>query len=93
MVEEKNPSRQVKRAQHPRSVEGPRQQGGVRLGEFLSPPQQTHGDKETSVGKKGTSEFRHRDRMRRGGDDCRGKDADRDRGGPRYPAFSANVKT
>jgi hypothetical protein len=45
-----------KRVQYPRSVEGPRQQGEVRLGEFLSPPEQAHGDKE--IGKKRTPEFR-----------------------------------
>jgi hypothetical protein len=52
IVGEKNPSRQVKRVQRPRSVEGPRQQGEIRLGEFLSPPEQTHDDKEISIGKK-----------------------------------------
>jgi hypothetical protein len=56
MVGEKDPSGQVKRAQCPRSVEGSRQQGQVRLGEFLSPPEQAHGDKQT--GKKRTPEFR-----------------------------------
>jgi len=44
--------------QCPRSVEGSRQQGEVRLGEFLSPPEQTHDDKEISMGKKKTAEFR-----------------------------------
>jgi hypothetical protein len=43
---------------HGRSVEGWRQQGEVRLGEFLSPPEQAHDDKETSMGKKRTPEFR-----------------------------------
>jgi hypothetical protein len=70
--------------QCPRSVEGSRQQGEVRLGEFLSPPEQAHGDKEISIGKKRTPEFRHRDRIRHGGDDSDGKDADRKTGGPRY---------
>ena len=63
----------------------------VRLGEFLSPPEQAHGDKET--GEKRTpepgtvwywAEFRHRDRMRHGGDNGYGKDANRKIGGPRY---------
>ena len=70
--------------QCPRSVEGSRQQGEVRLGEFLSPPEQAHGDKEISIGKKRTPEFRHRDRIRHGGDDSDGKDADRKCVGPRY---------
>jgi hypothetical protein len=39
-----------------RSVEGSRQQGEIRLGDFLSPPEQAHGDKE--MGKKGTEELR-----------------------------------
>jgi hypothetical protein len=30
----------------PRSVESSRQQGEFRLGEFLSPPDQAHGDKD-----------------------------------------------
>jgi hypothetical protein len=46
----------VKRVQCPRSVEGSRQQGEIRLGEFLSPPEQAHGDKE--IGNKRTPEFR-----------------------------------
>jgi hypothetical protein len=36
----------------PRSVEGSRQQSEIRLGEFLSPPEQAHDDKEISIGKK-----------------------------------------
>jgi len=68
----------------PRSVEGSRQQGEVRRGEFLSPAEQAHGDKGISIGKKRTPEFRHRDRIRHGGDDGHGKDADRETGGPRY---------
>jgi hypothetical protein len=47
-----------KTVQCPRSVEGSRQQGEVRLGEFLSPPEQAHDDKEISIGKKRTPEFR-----------------------------------
>jgi len=43
----------------------------------LSPPQQAHGDKEISVGRKGTPEFPHRDRIQHGGDDGYGKDAAR----------------
>ena len=70
--------------QCPRSVEGSRQQGEIRLGEFLSPPEQAHDDKEISIGKKRTPEFRHRDRIRHGGDNNYGKDADRKIGGPRY---------
>jgi hypothetical protein len=81
--------------QCPRSVEGSRQQGKIRLGEFLSPPEQAHDDKEVSIGKKRTPDFRHRDRIRHGGDDGHGKDADRkigpspegygpQGGGPRY---------
>jgi hypothetical protein len=42
---EKDPSRQAKRAQCPRSVEGSRQEGEIRLGEFLSPPEQARDDK------------------------------------------------
>jgi hypothetical protein len=38
------------------SVEGSRQQSEIRLGEFLSPPEQAHGDKE--IGKERTPEFR-----------------------------------
>jgi len=75
--------------QCPRSVEGSRQQGEVRLGEFLSPPEQAHADEEISIGKKRTPEFRHRDRIRRGGDDGDGKDADRKTGGPRYLLFGS----
>jgi hypothetical protein len=37
---------------HGNSVEGSRQQGEIRLGEFLSPPEQAHDDKEISIGKK-----------------------------------------
>ena len=48
----------MKRVQCPRSVEGSRQQDEIRLGEFLSPPEQAHGDKEISLGKKRTPEFR-----------------------------------
>jgi len=81
---EKDPSCQVKRVQCPRSVEGSRQQGEIRLGEFLSPREQAHDDKEISIGKKRTPEFRHRDRIRHGGDNNYGKDADRKIGGPRY---------
>jgi hypothetical protein len=51
-IGEKDPSRQVKRVPCPRSVEGSRQQGEIRLGEFLSPPEQAHDDKEISIGKK-----------------------------------------
>jgi hypothetical protein len=51
---------------HDHLAEGSRQQGEVRLGEFLSPPEQAHGGKES--GKKRTPEFRPRDRMRHGGD-------------------------
>ena len=43
---------------HGNSVEGSRQQGEIRLGEFLSPPEQAHDDKEISMGKKRTPEFR-----------------------------------
>jgi hypothetical protein len=70
--------------QRPRSVEGARQPGEIRLGEFLSPPEQAHDDKEISIGKKRTSEFRHRERTRHGGDNSYGKDADRKIGSPRY---------
>jgi hypothetical protein len=70
--------------QCPRSVEGSRQQGEIRLGEFLSPPEQAHDDKEISMGKKRTPEFRQRHRIRHGGDKSFGKDADRKIGGPRY---------
>jgi hypothetical protein len=44
--------------QRPRSVEGWRQPGEIRLGEFLSPPEQAHDDQEISIGKKRTPEFR-----------------------------------
>jgi hypothetical protein len=70
--------------QRPRSVEGSRQEGEIRLSEFLSSPQQAHDDKEISIGKKSTPDFRHRDRIRHGGDNGYGKDADRETGGPRY---------
>ena len=55
---------------------------GRRLGELLSLPEQADGDKES--GKKSTPEFRHHDRIRHGGDEGYGKDADRKTGGPRY---------
>lgn len=84
VVREKDPSCQVKRVQCPRSVEGSRQPGEIRLGEFLSPPEQASDDKEISIGKKRTAEFRHRDRIRRVDDSSYGKDADRKIGGPRY---------
>jgi hypothetical protein len=70
--------------QRPRSVEGARQPGEIRLGESLSPPEQAHNDKEISIGKKRTPEFRHGDRIRHGGDHSYGKDADRKIGGLRY---------
>jgi hypothetical protein len=54
------------------SDEGSRQQGEISLGEFLSPPVQAHDDKEISIGKKRTPEFRHRDRIRHGGDNSYG---------------------
>jgi len=38
--------------QCPRSVEGSRQQSEIRLGEFLSPPEQAHDNEEMSIGKK-----------------------------------------
>jgi hypothetical protein len=63
---EKGASCQIKRVQCPRSARGSRQQGEIRLGEFLSPPEQVHGDKEVSIGKKRAPEFRHRDRIRHG---------------------------
>jgi hypothetical protein len=75
---------------HDRSVEGSRQQGEIRLGEFLSPPEQPHDDKEISIGKKKTpeprtrwyrAELRHRARIRHGGDNSYGKDAGRKIGG------------
>ena len=69
---------------HGNSVEGSRPQGEVRRGEFLSPSEQTHDDKEILIGKKRTPEFRHRDRIRHGGDHSYGKDADRKIRGPRY---------
>ena len=69
--------------QCPRSVEDSRQQGEVRLGEFLSPPEQAHDDKEISIGRKKTPEFRHRDRIWHGSDDGYRKDADRKTGGLR----------
>jgi hypothetical protein len=59
----------VERVQCPGSVEGSRQQREVRLGELLAPPEQAHGDKEISIGKKRTPEFRHRDRIRHRGND------------------------
>jgi hypothetical protein len=58
VVGEKDPSRQVKRVQCPRSIKGSRQQGEIRLGEFLSPPEQAHDDKEISIGKRRTPQFR-----------------------------------
>jgi hypothetical protein len=67
---------------HGNSVEGPRQEGEIRLAEFLSLPEQAHDDNEIAVGKKRTPDFRHRDRIRHGGDDGYGKDADRKIGPP-----------
>jgi hypothetical protein len=46
-----------------------RLQRKVRPRELLSPPQEAHGDKEISAGKKRTPEFRHRDRVRHGEQD------------------------
>jgi hypothetical protein len=80
----------VKRVQRPRSVEGSRQQSEIRLGEFLSPPEQAHDDKEISMGKKRPPEFPHRGRIRRGGDNSYGRDADRKTGGPRYLLLPAS---
>ena len=77
------------RKAHVHSIEGSRQQGEIRLGEFLSPPGQAHDDKEN--GKKSTPEFRHRDRIRHGGDDSYGKDADRKGGGSRYLLIDAAI--
>ena len=57
--------------------------GSVNL---LSPPEQTHGEKE--IGKKGTPEIRQRDRIRHGSDDGCERDADSPltvAGGPRCP--------
>jgi hypothetical protein len=34
---------------HDHSVEGSRQQGEIRLGEFLSPPEQAYGAEEISI--------------------------------------------
>ena len=42
----------------PRAVEGSCQQGEIGLSESLSLPEQTNGDKEISIGKKRTAEFR-----------------------------------
>ena len=67
-----------------RTVESARQQGEVRLGEFLSPLEQAHGDEEVPIEKKRTPEFLHPDRVRHGGDVGQGKDAERKSGGPRY---------
>jgi hypothetical protein len=47
--------------------------------------------KELSIGKKGTPGFRHRDRIRRAGDNSYGKDADRTTGGPRYLLSSGRI--
>jgi hypothetical protein len=66
--------------------------GKIRLGEFPSPSEQAHDDKEISIGKKRTPEFRHRDRIRHGGDNGYGKDADRKTGGPRYLLYDENGK-
>lgn len=63
-VGEEDPSRQVKGVQCPRWVEGSRQLGEIRRGEFLSPPEQVHGDKEILMGKKRTPQFQHGDRIR-----------------------------
>jgi hypothetical protein len=79
--------------QCPGPVEGLCRQGEIRLGEFLSPPEQAHGDKE--IGKKSTPEpgtvrywaepptrwyradFRHRGRIRHGADRSYARDAQR----------------
>jgi hypothetical protein len=52
--------------QCPRPVEGSRQEGEVRLGEFLSPPEQAHGDKGS--GEKRPPGFRDCGGIRQGGD-------------------------
>jgi hypothetical protein len=76
---------------HDHSVEGSCQQNQISRSEFLSPPEQAYGDKE--IGKKKTpeprtrwyrAEFRQRYKIRHGGDNSYGKDADRKIGGPRY---------
>jgi hypothetical protein len=46
----------VDRNAHVRSVEGSCKQREIRLSDFLSPPEQAHGDKES--GKKRTAQFR-----------------------------------
>jgi hypothetical protein len=84
VIGKEDPSRREGRVLCRRSVEGSRQPGEIRLGEFLSPPEQAHDDKES--GKKRTPEFRHRERIRQGSGDRQGKDADRKIGGPRYLA-------
>ena len=48
------PSNRIVHFARRRSVEGSRQQGEIRLGEFLSSPEQAHDDKEISIGKKRT---------------------------------------
>jgi hypothetical protein len=63
---------------------------GLRL---LPPPEPAHGDRETSIIKKRTPEFRHRDRIRHGDNDGCGKDADPPltmAGGPRLPTQYSN---
>jgi hypothetical protein len=70
----------VDRKIHVYSAEGSCQQREIRLGELLSPPEQVHRDKEISIAKKRTPEFRHRDRIQHGGDDGYGREADRNTG-------------
>jgi hypothetical protein len=56
--------------------------------EFLPPLEHAHDDKEMSIRKKTTPEFRRRDRRRHGRDHLYGKDADHKSGGPRYVPFN-----
>jgi len=62
---------------------------GLRL---LSPPGPSDSDRETSIIKKSSPEFRHPDTIRHGNDDGSGEDAERKTGGPGYLLRGGSVK-
>jgi len=53
---------------HDDPIEGSPQQGEIRLGEFVSSPEQARDDKEISIEWKKAPELRHRDRIPHSGD-------------------------
>jgi uncharacterized protein (DUF433 family) len=70
---------------HPRSVESPRQQAEIELGQLRAPSEQAHCNEETSVRKKRTirKAGRHDARIRHGEDHCQTRAVDLKNGGPR----------